>query len=303
MMDISGEVKKRCPDAWLLNFTNPSGIISEFLLNHAKIKAIGLCNVPINMKKWIVEKVAGGDENIAVDYVGLNHLSWITGIFRGGEEISMDGGDDLPWMANIPGSGWDKELLASIGAYPSSYLSYYYNRNSRYHHLKAEEKCRGEVCKDIEKNLLKLYENPELKEKPEELKKRGGAMYSDVAVSLISAIYNDKNERHIVNVLNNGVLSFMEDDDVVEISCEVGKNGAIPIPLAKEPDIHIKNMMRIVKAYEKLAVDAGIAGDYRTALKAMLTHPLIGDFRSAKGAFDEMLEANKEYLPQFFPRG
>jgi 6-phospho-beta-glucosidase len=303
MMNISREVKKRCPDAWLINFTNPSGIISEFLLNYAKIKAIGLCNVPINMKKWMVEKAVDGREDVILDYVGLNHLSWITGVFLDGKELLFKGSEDIPRMANIPGPGWDEELLDVVGAYPSDYLSYYYNRNNRYHHLKAEEKSRGEICKDIEKNLLELYQDPELKEKPGELEKRGGAMYSEVAVSLISAIYNDKNERHIANVVNRGILSFMENDDVVEISCMVGKNGAVPVPLVKEPDIHIKNMMRIVKAYEKLTVEASIAGDYRTALKALLTHPLVGDFRSAKGAFDEMLKANKEYLPQFFPEG
>jgi len=194
----------------------------------------------------------------------------------------------------------DKELIKSIRSIPSSYLQYYYYREQQLQHMKKEKKCRGEVCLEIEEELLKLYQQPELIEKPAILDKRGGHLYSEAAVSLLSAIYNDKNEEHIVNVKNNGALDFMANDDVVEIGCNVNKNGATPLPLKDFNNAHIKEMMRVIKAYEKHTVQAGIYGDYNEALNALLIHPLVGDFRKAKDTLDELLEAHKEFLPQFF---
>jgi 6-phospho-beta-glucosidase len=303
MMEIAEYIENYSPDAWLINFSNPSGIIAEALLNNTNVKMISLCNVPIIMKKEAMQRVPEEAKSVCIDYVGLNHLSWITGIYCDGREVLQDqllDKYDFVNMKNIPKMDIDKELIKSIRSIPSSYLQYYYYRERQLQHMKDEKKCRGEVCLEIEEELLKLYQQPELKEKPALLDKRGGHLYSDVAVSLVSAIYNNKNEEHIVNVKNNGALDFMANDDVVEINCIVNKNGVTPLPLKNLDNDHIKGMMRVIKAYEKHTVKAGIHGDYNEALNALLIHPLVGDFRKAKGALDELLEAHKEFLPQFF---
>ncbi|TFG93224.1 MAG: 6-phospho-beta-glucosidase [Candidatus Atribacteria bacterium] len=303
IMNIAEFIENYSPDAWLINFSNPSGIIAEALLNNTNIKMIGLCNTPIIMKREAIQRAPEGVGNIRIDYVGLNHLSWITAIYCDGREIlqgQLLEKFDFMDMENIPKMDMDKELIKSIRSIPSSYLQYYYCREQQLKQMKEEKKCRGEVCLEIEEELLKLYQQAELIEKPAILDQRGGHLYSEVAVSLVSAIYNNKNEEHIVNVKNNGALDFMANDDVVEISCKVNKNGAAPLPLKNMDNDHIKDMMRIIKAYEKHTIRAGIYGDYHEALKALLIHPLVGDFRKAKDALDDLLEAHKEFLPQFF---
>jgi 6-phospho-beta-glucosidase len=303
MMEIAEYIENYSPDAWLINFSNPSGIIAEALLNNTNVKTISLCNVPIILKKEALQRVPEEAKSVCIDYVGLNHLSWITGIYCDGREVLQDqllDKYDFINMKNIPKMDIDKELIKSIRSIPSSYLQYYYYRERQLQHMKDEKKCRGEVCLEIEEELLKIYQQPELKEKPALLEKRGGHLYSDAAVSLVSAIYNNKNEEHIVNVKNNGALDFMANDDVVEINCIVNKNGVTPLSLKNLDNDHIKGMMRVIKAYEKHTVKAGIHGDYNEALNALLIHPLVGDFRKAKGALDELLEAHKEFLPQFF---
>jgi 6-phospho-beta-glucosidase len=302
MMEICSLMKKYCPDAWLINFSNPSGLIAETLLNNTDIKMMGLCNAPIYMKKNTMDKLPKGSKNVNIEYIGLNHLSWITKIECDGKDVLQDGlGEkvDAFGMKNITKFELDPDLVKSIKGIPSGYLTYFYYRDKQLKHLKEEKQSRGEVCKDIEKELLELYQNPEIVSKPEVLDKRGGAMYSEAAVSLVSAIYNDKNEEHVVNVKNNGALDFMNDDDVVEINCIINKNGATPIPINNFKNDHIIGMMKTVKAYEKHAVKAGLYGDYQEAINALLVHPLIGDFDKAKGVLDELLEVNKAYLPQF----
>jgi 6-phospho-beta-glucosidase len=200
-------------------------------------------------------------------------------------------------MKNIPDLSYDDELIAAVPAIPSSYLGYFYLREEQVQKCLKAEKTRGEVCVELEESLIAQYKNPGLAIKPKELAQRGGALYSTAAVSVVDAIENDKNEYHVVNVKNSGALSFMEDDDVVEIKCLVNRNGAAPVAVSKPQSTYIKGMMRAVKAYEKLTVSAAVNGSRADALAALMVHPLIGDYRKAKAVLDEMLAANTEYLP------
>ncbi len=302
IMDVVRKMERLAPKAWLINFSNPSGIIAEAVLNNSDIKMLGLCNGPINMIARARGMVPEGTKEFDYDFVGLNHLCWITSIYADGKEIlkeKLKGSIDPAELKNIPNMDYPTELMQAVKGLPIAYLNYYYERDEQVKKCIDAEKTRGELCKEIEAELLELYKDPELKEKPEILSKRGGALYSEAAVSLIDAIENDKNEIHVVDVKNSGAFSFMDKDDVVEAKCIVNKNGAAPIKLEQFEDYYIIGLMRAVKAYEKLAVKAGIDGDYPSALAALIMHPLIGDYTKAKGVLDEMLQVNKEFLPQF----
>ncbi|MDR0497271.1 MAG: 6-phospho-beta-glucosidase [Treponema sp.] len=297
MIDIARRIEKLAPDAWLINFSNPSGIVAEALLNHTKVRTIGLCNNFVNMKAAIAKSI--GREDYDYEYLGLNHLSWVTSVMADGENvISQMGKSAGAKFKNIPDVDYDDELFAAVPAIPCYYLSYFYLRDKQLQNCLAAKKTRGELCVDIEDALIEQYKNPGLANKPKELEGRGGALYSTAAVSVVDAIENDKNEYHVVNVKNNGAIPFMADDDVVEIKCTVNRKGAAPVAITG-PDIpYIKGMMQAVKAYEKLTVKAALQGSRADAVAALMVHPLIGDYQKAKAVFDEMVEANAEYIPR-----
>ncbi|MDR0448588.1 MAG: hypothetical protein LBH07_07955, partial [Treponema sp.] len=297
MLDMARRMEKFAPDAWLINFSNPSGIVAEALLNHTVVKTIGLCNNFVNMKAAIAKNI--GREDFDYEYLGLNHLSWITSVTVDGENMLEHLGKSAgAKFKNIPDVDYDDELLAAVPAIPCYYLSYFYLRDEQLKNCLNAAKTRGELCVEIEEALVEQYKNPDLNYKPKELEERGGALYSTAAVSVVDAIENDKNEYHVVNVKNMGAVPFMADDDVVEIKCNVNRNGATPAAISN-PDIpYIKGMMQAVKAYEKLTVRAAVNGSRADALAALMVHPLIGDYQKAKTVFDEMALANAEYLPK-----
>jgi 6-phospho-beta-glucosidase len=297
---ICERIEAICPDAWLINFTNPSGIVTEFILNHTNVKNIGLCNVPIDMLDDIKE-ITGLDSDIT--YVGLNHLSWITSVKKNGEELLpglIDSGFSPKVMANIKDDGFSLETLAAIHALPSSYLQYYYCRNAKLEYLLKGEKSRAQKCMEIEEELLEMYSDEGLYVKPALLDQRGGHKYSLVAVSLINAIANDIGDVQVVNIKNGNTLPFLKPDDVIEVPARIGKNGAEPIDLGEITNRHIIGLMSIVKEYERYTVEAAKTGSNEAALNALLVHPLVGDWEKALNCFNEMKEAHKDYLPQFF---
>jgi len=302
LMNIAKTMEKLCPDAWLINFSNPSGMIAEAVLNHTKIKMMGVCNVPINMIDSLKKRLNLSEVEAEVEYVGLNHLTWITSIKANGKDYLQDAinqGINSEAMKNIPSSGFSAELIKTVGAIPSSYLEYYYFKDTKLDKLKATEKCRGEVCMDIEEELLDIYSNNDLHVKPELLSRRGGSRYSEVAVNLVDSIYNDKQDIQVVNILNKGAIDFMGDDDAIEIGAIIGKDGARPIKATFNNE-HIKDLMLVVKAYEKHAVNAAINGDDDEAMRALLINPLVFDYKKALPCYKELKEAHKEYLPNFY---
>lgn len=302
IMKIAHRMEELCPDAWLINFSNPSGMIAEAVLNNTKIKMLGLCNVPINTIDGIKKKM--DLPNAEVEYVGLNHLAWITGIKQDGVdylEKAIEEGINGAVMQNIPAFNFTHELIKTVGAIPTSYLIYYYYRDAQLEKAKTAEKCRGEICMEIEEQLLDIYSNSELHTKPELLSKRGGARYSEVAINLVNSIYNDTNDIQVVNCLNNGAIPFMQDNDAVEVCARIGRDGAKVIKTNCQNE-HIKEYMLMMKAYEKHAVKAALTGDEDEAMRALLINPLVGDYKKAKPCFDELKEAHKAHLPQFFKK-
>lgn len=296
LMEAAKIIERLAPNAWFVNFSNPSGMMAQLLLNHTNVKAIGLCNNPINMDKAMRGKVPEGTREFDMEYVGINHLSWVTRVMADGKDYLPEILSDNDFCEYLGGS----ELLSTVGGYPCGYLNYYYRPAEMVKRCQEAEKTRGEVCKEIEAELLELYKDTSICEKPAVLDKRGGALYSEAAASLIDSIENDRGDYHIVNTLNKGAFPFMACDDVVEVKCRVTKAGPEPVKLEGFTNDHIAGLMCVVKSYERLAVKAALSGCRKTALAALVTHPLIGDYNVAKPMLEELLEANKQWLPQFF---
>lgn len=307
ILDICHDMEKLCPDAWLINFANPSGILTEAALNHSSIRTIGLCNCPINMVSDMAEKFDCDADDVFCDFVGINHLVWAKRVLVKGKDVTAQAIEKLcsdsakEVMANIPEIHYDPAFLRSLGMVPVSYLKYYYMQPemlAECTRAAEEEGCRAEVIKQVEKDLFELYQNPSLDVKPPQLAKRGGARYSDAACSLIDSIYNNKKDIQTVNVLNNGTNADLPDNASIERNCVIDRDGAHPLHIGRTP-LKIRGLLQNVKAYEQLTIEAAVKGDYDCALQALTIHPLIDSATVAKQILDDILTQNKAYLPQF----
>jgi 6-phospho-beta-glucosidase len=298
LLDIAHDVAEVAPGAYLINFTNPSGIITEALLKYTAIPTIGLCNSPFGFRRGIAQQLGVAPGRIQLDYVGLNHLSWIRGVMLDGEEVFEKVLEGAIARASAGESPFSPQLLETLGMLPSYYLTYYYNHDQVLAEQRRAGKTRGEEVQEIEASLLKLYADPNLRHKPRLLEKRGGAHYATVAVAVISAIHHDKGEVHIVNTRNNGALPDLPSDCVVELPSVIDGNDARAIPVAPMPPA-IRGLAQAVKAYEELTVLAAVEGDEQTALQALVAHPLVPSFAVAQGLWAAIKEANRAYLPQF----
>jgi 6-phospho-beta-glucosidase len=298
VLDLAEETARRAePGAWLIDFTNPTGIVTQALLD-AGHRAIGLCNVAITLQRHLAERFGASPESVRLDHVGLNHLSWE-------RAVVVDGVDRLAEILEDPSAfgveGFPPELVRTIGAIPSSYLRYYYLPRSILEHQRTDRP-RAEEVMDIEAELLAMYRDPALDEKPELLARRGGAFYSEAAAALIASLQHGTGDVQVVNARNDGAVPNLPDDDVVEIPARIDQDGAHPegtAPLAPE----MLGVVQHAKAYERLAIEAAATGDRALALKALLTNPLVGDFEDAAALLDALLEENRPFLPRFFPRG
>ncbi|HOL55538.1 MAG TPA: 6-phospho-beta-glucosidase [bacterium] len=295
MLDIAKDIEELSPDAWLINFTNPSGIVAEALLNYTRVKTVGLCNVPIGFINQFASMLEAKVEDILLDYVGLNHLSWVRKVYLKGKDVTDVVIDKL--IKNLPDK--EAESIKILGMIPNGYLHYYYEKDDVLSNLKTSPKTRGEVVLEIEEQLMKKYQDKNLREKPPELSQRGGAHYSDAAVSLMKSIYLDKKDIQIVNVKNNGAITDLSKDAVVEVPCIISGKGAIPLSCGNlEPAI--SGLTQTVKYYEQLTIEASITGDRKKAKQALLVHPLIGNPRIIDGLLEKIIEENREFLPNFF---
>ncbi|MFV9510577.1 6-phospho-beta-glucosidase [Tepidibacillus sp. LV47] len=310
ILDIAKDMAELCPDAWLINFTNPAGMVTEALLRYGAIKkVIGLCNVPVGMHMGVAKMLGVQSQRVRIDFAGLNHMVFGLNVYLDGEKITdklielMTGGTPSGITpANIPDLEWEKDFIKALGILPCPYHRYYYQTSKMLEQeLESFQKegTRAEVVKKIEEELFELYKDPNLDIKPPQLEKRGGAYYSDAACNLISSIYNDKGDIQPVNTRNNGAIASIPDESAVEISCVITKEGPKPIAIGDLP-IPVRGLVQQIKSFERVTVEAAVTGDYHKALLAMTINPLVPSDTIAKQILDEMLEAHKEYLPQFF---
>ncbi|MGG2024689.1 6-phospho-beta-glucosidase [Gottfriedia sp. S16(2024)] len=309
ILDIVKDMRDLCPNAWLVNFTNPAGMVTEAVLRYTDHrKVVGLCNVPIGMEMGIAKLLKVEHSRVRIDFAGLNHMVYGLDVFVDGESVKdqvielLTNPENSSFVKNIQGYGWEPEFLRALNALPCPYHNYYYKtREMVDKDIKNAETVgtRAEVVKKLEVDLFELYKDPNLSIKPPQLEKRGGAYYSDAAVRLISSIYNDKGDIQPVNTMNNGSIASIPNDSAVEVSCVITKDGPKPIVMGDLP-VSVRGLVQQIKSFERVACEAAVTGDYELAILALTINPLVASDQVAKQIVDEMLEAHKKYLPQFF---
>ncbi|KIX66440.1 6-phospho-beta-glucosidase [Streptomyces koyangensis] len=297
VLDIAERVRRTNPDAWIIDFTNPVGIVTRALLQ-AGHKAVGLCNVAIGFQRKFARLLDVAPAEVHLGHVGLNHLSWETSVRLGGPtgedvlpRLLTDHGDTLAADLHLP-----RPLLDRLGVVPSYYLRYFYAHDVVVDELRTGPS-RAEKVAAMERELLELYADPALDEKPELLSQRGGAFYSEAAVDLAAALLGrGGSPLQVVNARNDGTLPFLPDDAVVEVQAEVGPEGARPLAVPALDPLY-SGLVQHVTAYEDLALRAALEGGRDRVFAALLAHPLIGQYAQAETLTDLLLSHNQEHLP------
>ncbi len=301
VLELAEETARRAaPGAWLVDFTNPVGIVTQALADEGH-RAVGLCNVARTVQRRLGHYLGGVDPDaIDLEHVGLNHLTWV-------RTATVDGVDRLPGLLERFGpeleleSGTPIDLIRLLGALPSYYLHYYYGRDAELAEQVAPGyRPRAEVVAELEAKLLVEYEDPGLVTKPELLSWRGGAYYSEAAVRLMASLHAGTGDVQVVDVVNGGALGGLADDAVVEVPSVVDGEGVHPLPQRPLPP-EMLGLVQHVKGYERLAVEAATSGSRQAVVRALLANPLVGQYPVAEELAGALLSANRRFLPRFFP--
>ena len=287
VLDIAARVRRRAaPEAWIIDFTNPVGIVTRALLD-AGHRAVGLCNVAIGFQRSFARMLGIEPQRLLVDQVGLNHLTWVRAVRLDGDDLLPEllaaRGDEIAEQVEQP-----RSLLDELGVVPSYYLRYFYAHDE----VLAEQlegTPRAEDVMEIERRLLDLYRDSSVAEKPALLEQRGGAFYSEAAIGLAAALAAGNGETHVVDVRNDGTLAGLAEDDVVELPATIEPDG--PVPLPQEPLApELLGLVQHVAAYERLTAQAAVRRDRELARKALLAHPLIGQYAIAEELVERLLQ-------------
>jgi len=294
VLDIAERARSRAlADAWIIDFTNPVGIVTRALLD-AGHRAIGLCNSAIGFQRSFASLLGVAPERVALDHVGLNHLTWE-------RAVMVDGADVLPGLIATHGeqiaghTGLPTSVMEDLGAVPSYYLRYFYAHDAVVAEQRARPSRAEEVAR-IERELLELYADPALDHKPDLLTHRGGAFYSEAAVDLLASLVGDTRDTQIVNVRNAGTFPFLADEAVIEVPAVIGADGAVPAPVTPLAP-PLRGLVAHVSAYEELAVDAALQGGKERVVAALLAHPLVGQYELADQLADRLIAENARFLP------
>ncbi|GGT01656.1 6-phospho-beta-glucosidase [Planobispora rosea] len=293
VLDIAEKVREHAPGAWIVDFTNPVGIVTRALLE-AGHRAIGLCNVAIGFQRRFAARLGVAPERISLGHVGLNHLTWE-------RAVHLDGEDVLPALLESHGQeiaddiGLPVGLIRRLGVVPSYYLRYFYEHDLVVEEQKSKPSRAAEVAA-MEDELLKLYADPSTTTKPELLGRRGGAFYSEAAVALIASLAGDRGDTQVVNLRNDGTLPFLADDAVIEVPARITAGGAVPLAVPAVEPLYA-GLIAHVTAYETLALEAALHGGEERVADALLAHPLIGQASLAGDLARRLIDANRRHLP------
>ena len=295
MLEIAYDVERICPDAWIINYTNPTGLVAEAVNKYTNARIAGLCAGGYNAQSMASAALGVPADTIRYDLVGLNHLSFAYNITVNGRLVT-----NLEFEKIAAHAGGDnKYFYIMLGAIPIGYLGYYYHTGSILNNLKSMPKTRGEQVLELETELFSDFSNPDCDTRPDSLDKRGGGGYSECAVSAIKAIHLNIDTWGVANVSNRGAVKFLPDDAVIETACLVNASGFRPLVTCSPPKT-VWGLISAVKNYEQLAVEAAVTGSRDLALLALVAHPLVRDYDVATALLPELLEGSREFLPNFF---
>ncbi|HET7018069.1 MAG TPA: 6-phospho-beta-glucosidase [Streptosporangiaceae bacterium] len=294
VLDIAERARQRAAaDAWIIDFTNPVGIVTRALLD-AGHRAVGLCNVAIGFQRIFAGWLGVTPEQVSLGHVGLNHLTWERSVMVDGTdrlpELLAERGGDIAALIHQP----EPVLTLTGGTVPSYYLRYYYQHDVVVDELRGSQ-TRAAAVAAMEKQLLEMYADPALDRKPELLGERGGAFYSEAAVELLASLVNDAGDVQVVNLRNAGTLPFLPDDAVIEVPAVIGAAGPVPVPVAPLNPL-LAGLVAHTSAYEELALDAALRGGRDRVVKALLANPLVGQYEQATGLADRLLAENASFL-------
>lgn len=311
ILDIVKDIQEVCPDAWMINFTNPAGMVTEAVLRYTDFKrAIGLCNVPVNMVNGFARLLGVDPDRVTMEISGLNHHIFATDIFVDGKSVLPEmleiyqhiTAEDAISMKNFSTLPFSAGFIRGLGCIPCPYHNYYFFTKEQLEEELKQYKdgnVRGEVVKRVEEELFELYKNPDLDVKPKQLEGRGGARYSDAACNLVCSLYNNTGDIQYVDVKNNGAISNLPNDSVVEIACIITGDGPKPISVG-ELKPQINGTIQMMKTFEQLVCEAAVTGNRDLVVTALNMNPLCPSDELANLVSDELLEAHKDYLPLFF---
>lgn len=310
ILDIVKDIQEICPDAWLINFTNPAGMVTEAIYRYTDFKrAIGLCNVPVNMVSGFAKMLNAKEEDVTMEIQGVNHFIFATDVFVNGvsrfdellDRYANLKEEDTIQMKNFVSLPYSPSFIKGLKAIPCPYHNYYFYTKEQLEEEQEQFKTgtvRGEVVSKTEDELFELYGHEELAVKPKQLEMRGGAKYSDAACNLIQSIYNNTGDIQYVDVRNNGAIADLPMDSAVEVACRITADGPKPVATGALK-LPISDYVHMMKSFERLVCEAAVTGDRDLAVTALNINPLCPSDALANIVVDELIEAHKEYLPQF----
>lgn len=310
ILDIVKDIQEICPDAWLINFTNPAGMVTEAIYRYTDFKrAIGLCNVPVNMVSGFAKMLNAKEEDVTMEVQGVNHFIFATDVFVNGvsrfdellDRYANLKEEDTIQMKNFVSLPYSPSFIKGLKAIPCPYHNYYFYTKEQLEEEQEQFKTgtvRGEVVSKTEDELFELYGHEELAVKPKQLEMRGGAKYSDAACNLIQSIYNNTGDIQYVDVRNNGAIADLPMDSAVEVACRITADGPKPVATGALK-LPISGYVHMMKSFERLVCEAAVTGDRDLAVTALNINPLCPSDALANIVVDELIEAHKEYLPQF----
>jgi 6-phospho-beta-glucosidase len=328
MLDLAKVIEELAPNAWVINFTNPSGLITEALLKHTSLKVIGICDAPSSMKIGISKFLQKNDDHVFIDYFGLNHLGWI-------KKVMVQGENHLPkvienyndFVQKFPHMGaFSEDLIKTLNLLPNEYLYYYFYRDQAVANITNSANTRGEQIVQLNETLIKQlkpkvnngdlagalniykaildqrnnsYMSAETGSTTEEATNSVSTEgYDGLAMSILSSIVNNKDKQLILNVKNNSTIPELNDDDVIEVTCLLNQNGPVPLAVGKTPP-EVKGLLTTVKEYERLTIEAAVTGNYEKGVLALTIHPLVNSHTLAKKIVDDYIVQHQEFLPLF----
>lgn len=300
MLEIARDIEQYSPEAWIINYTNPAGLVTEAVTKYTSAKIAGLCSGGLFPQWRVAQALQVAEESVRYSYVGLNHLNFAYNITVNGRPITDDEFDRVSEVAAY--GALDPAFLRMLRLIPSPYLQYFFNTSKKMQELYDSPLSRAEEVRILEQEVFEAYRDPSCDTKPAALAKRGGGGYSEIALNVMKAIHTNQEKIIIVNIPNEGAINFLPADAVVEIPCIVSSAGIAGLNVPDVPQT-VWGIIAAVKNYEQLAVEAAVTGSRELALMALMAHPLVQDYEIAVPLLNEMLDANQHLLPMFFDGG